>query len=50
MILSGKFMKKYYILKSLLFLFIISITTGCASTLTKPDAKHWHGKNYHKVE
>lgn len=44
---EGKFMEKSYYLKVLL-LFTFCSLVGCTSTI-RPDTKHWHGKNIHKV-
>lgn len=40
-------MKNVYILKILFLTAMLNIIAGC--TTTQPLAKHWHGKNYHKV-
>ena len=41
---------KKNLLKIFLLSFLFNMIVGCTSTLTNPDAKHHHGKNYHHVE
>lgn len=41
-------MKKFYLI--LLLLSTVNIIVGCSSSTMPPSTKHWHGKDYHKVE
>lgn len=43
-------MKKNYLFKILLLLLAVNIIVGCSSSTMPPDTKHWHGKDYHKIE